>query len=605
MHFEKISKDSIRKICLQGIPNQEEKVIAKNILYLLVLLSFAFIFTSCANYQSGTALKRSWGDKEIQYSNPKSEKSNLLVAIRYPAIIERTSQSSFESAFGYYRPNDIENLRDANINNPGVTDSFSKTIYYVNELYKSLSDRLPEDGVILVPQRIINKDDHFIAANLEDIGLPPAAIVVDFFTYTESRDDILNPDALLTFGNLITPMMQATTAKSAMPETNGALILTKGLYSVKNDINQTKGAYGGATHTIIDHLNAGSSNDTDLPRKHGLPYELGKVMSLPLSVVDVGGEKLENLDTGWNKYDMSIITKEAFVNVYVNAIIDILNKIDIELALDAGRQKYISYFDPELGKNETPLSQKDQTKLLAIKAFEKTEVKYLSKGSQYLYDAIYNGVYGDSIRSMTLNEYDYIKQQRDLADKEASAKFGKGLNTFMSIAAGAMAGVAASDSRLSYDQRQQISSDLQSSALISAQTAEKLDKEKEALGLAKFDLTNSFEKNFRHLYFDQLKKTSVMVEGTNEITAKTVRQLREQLVMLYNKTFSSYQRVATYDKIVMEAQSLLIRAGENPGLVDGVYGKTTSSAIISYQKKKGLKVDGEITSSLLRHLRNE
>lgn len=54
--------------------------------------------------------------------------------------------------------------------------------------------------------------------------------------------------------------------------------------------------------------------------------------------------------------------------------------------------------------------------------------------------------------------------------------------------------------------------------------------------------------------------------------------------------------------LVQEVQTLLTQLGYNPGPADGVAGKNTRQAVREFQKKRGLKVTGEINSQLLEQL---
>jgi peptidoglycan hydrolase-like protein with peptidoglycan-binding domain len=61
--------------------------------------------------------------------------------------------------------------------------------------------------------------------------------------------------------------------------------------------------------------------------------------------------------------------------------------------------------------------------------------------------------------------------------------------------------------------------------------------------------------------------------------------------------------VLRYDPRVEEVQRALLATGNYRGMVDGVAGRNTRQAIAAYQKQAGLKVDGEISSALVEHLR--
>jgi peptidoglycan hydrolase-like protein with peptidoglycan-binding domain len=58
-----------------------------------------------------------------------------------------------------------------------------------------------------------------------------------------------------------------------------------------------------------------------------------------------------------------------------------------------------------------------------------------------------------------------------------------------------------------------------------------------------------------------------------------------------------------YDPVVEEVQRQLLAAGYYKGAVDGVTGRLTRQAIITYEQQEGLKVDGEASSDLAEHIR--
>lgn len=57
------------------------------------------------------------------------------------------------------------------------------------------------------------------------------------------------------------------------------------------------------------------------------------------------------------------------------------------------------------------------------------------------------------------------------------------------------------------------------------------------------------------------------------------------------------------ESLVLHIQEALRKKGYDPGLLDGQMGPRTFSAILTYQNKHGLSVDGKPTSGLLKHLR--
>ena len=66
--------------------------------------------------------------------------------------------------------------------------------------------------------------------------------------------------------------------------------------------------------------------------------------------------------------------------------------------------------------------------------------------------------------------------------------------------------------------------------------------------------------------------------------------------------FIGQTRSMLSDKLVLQAQTLLVKLGYNVGQVDGRMGPKTRSAIREFQDKKGLPVTGQVTSSLVSTL---
>jgi peptidoglycan hydrolase-like protein with peptidoglycan-binding domain len=61
--------------------------------------------------------------------------------------------------------------------------------------------------------------------------------------------------------------------------------------------------------------------------------------------------------------------------------------------------------------------------------------------------------------------------------------------------------------------------------------------------------------------------------------------------------------VLKYDPRVEEVQRGLLQTGNYKGMVDGVVGNRTRQAIAAYQRSAGLKIDGEVSTELIEHLR--
>jgi peptidoglycan hydrolase-like protein with peptidoglycan-binding domain len=61
--------------------------------------------------------------------------------------------------------------------------------------------------------------------------------------------------------------------------------------------------------------------------------------------------------------------------------------------------------------------------------------------------------------------------------------------------------------------------------------------------------------------------------------------------------------VIKYDPVIEDAQRELLALGQYNGMVDGVNGQRTKTAIQQFQQANGLPVTGEVSSDLIDHLR--
>ena len=68
------------------------------------------------------------------------------------------------------------------------------------------------------------------------------------------------------------------------------------------------------------------------------------------------------------------------------------------------------------------------------------------------------------------------------------------------------------------------------------------------------------------------------------------------------KIFEDNQFIVNQELNLRLVQKILKREGFNPGLIDGTWGAQTKAALMSFQKKNGLKPDGKIGYKTLTQL---
>jgi peptidoglycan hydrolase-like protein with peptidoglycan-binding domain len=93
------------------------------------------------------------------------------------------------------------------------------------------------------------------------------------------------------------------------------------------------------------------------------------------------------------------------------------------------------------------------------------------------------------------------------------------------------------------------------------------------------------------------------VGGARFVASKDIRGGASTRVDVIASGTNQGTIVLKYDPRVEEVQRALLATGNYRGMVDGVVGKNTRQAIASYQDSAGLKVDGEVSTELIEHLR--
>lgn len=98
---------------------------------------------------------------------------------------------------------------------------------------------------------------------------------------------------------------------------------------------------------------------------------------------------------------------------------------------------------------------------------------------------------------------------------------------------------------------------------------------------------------------DILKGAQDAVKGMS----KQSQQPQQQNVQQQPQQYQLNQSVRLTDKqSIADAQQMLKDLGYNIGVVDGIYGKNTASAISSYQHSRGMRQDGYVSLELLNAL---
>ncbi|MBF0188056.1 MAG: hypothetical protein HQL50_09015 [Magnetococcales bacterium] len=508
----------------------------------ILMALMALLFSGCASYETGSELDDDWSEEAITITPktlPKDAQRSLLVVLRYPVLVDEYVEWKIDERFGHWRPGHDEPDPEAFYDVPpssGFSDSLRRTLYYANELYRILTQRLPEGSVIMLPQKVVRDGDGYRAVALERTTPPPAAVTVDFFTYTQARRDALNEDVLMSLGDMVTPMIQAHTAPAAAPETGGVLIRTEGMHPLIEK---------GGNHTIIDHMLLGSTDDSDLSLDNDVPADEDEVLEIPLESLQMEEERIQENAATPNPPPGLAPSYFAFISAYANAVVDAVNRIDIAKALQERRRDYEQNLISEIRKQSqgAPPSTRGDNWSTFVRRAERGEVISMLKRSAVLYSLVYQNSFGNGMRQTVKAEFDYIVRARDIADEQATNNFMTGVNIALAVA-GAAAGVAASTQNLSAAQHMDLTTHMNTITTQTSSLSNTLMEERSALSAAQVANEATFNTSFNDVYFQQdlIISDAILTGGKEDLRVKDLKEAREKIAKKYIAAMSRMKR---------------------------------------------------------------
>ena len=97
-------------------------------------------------------------------------------------------------------------------------------------------------------------------------------------------------------------------------------------------------------------------------------------------------------------------------------------------------------------------------------------------------------------------------------------------------------------------------------------------------------------------------QTRNSIEAFQKDNNLTLSRFMDQETWQRLKIFEDNQFIVNQELNLQLVQKILKREGFNPGLIDGTWGAQTKAALMSFQKKNGLKPDGKIGYKTLTQL---
>lgn len=503
-------------------------------LFLMMVGICALLLTGCATTAVGsTQSALALPEGETATLQREARPSDTLVVVRYPSVIAPDALGLYADKFrnrpiggfvsgGKVSAADSERLAESLV---------SKTNFYVMSIYASLQQKLPPNSVVLSPHLIeLDTNGRLTSTPLMEAESLPTVLTVDFSPYSFPDGEQMMNTPPLTFGDLITPLMVVRTDYRARPGTYGLLMSSAPLLNAAFGEAQSAARAEMAALTdptsdpkavtqrlaYIAYLNGGSVGSA--PRS-GLATRsrVERVQSIPLEKLALPSGAMTSMANNPDAVIDPLASRYA--NHAANRIVDALNTLDYDRATLAARMRAISTYDSELADLylSSTVNPDVAERLLFAEQLLEAERKYVAAQSDALFEGSVEGERGRLMREIIAAEWKALEERRRLAQQQ---------NASTAIAILAIAGAAAAASSDNPNVSQNVTSLAIAGAAVAATNAVRANQQSRSIGINTMSaLSTAFE--------EQISVQLDLIEGTEEITAASFADFRDQLTGLY------------------------------------------------------------------------
>lgn len=509
-----------------------------------LLFSAAYI-TGCASTAKGSSQSALVNASRAEAFSAKNPEGTVLAVIRYPAVVDGNAKEAYHAAYekaaiGGRAPTNSDPALQR-----GIADSvIVKSNYFALSLYKEMAARLPEHGVLLSPHIVkLGPNGKLTSEPITQAESLPSVVSVDFATYSFPDPKKMMSSEPLTFGDLVTPLVTVRTDHRAAPATQGVLLASADLIGTAAGAGREEALEGmsrmqrGQFDTtppeldFISYMNGGSKLNIATAGLSG-DIDDNVALSYPLEKIKLDSTALDVLKSSSSS---SIDPLErVFSDAMANRIVSLINDVDVDEAVMAGRAAAIAEFDPSLAAlTFAGSSQADyQARARYAERLLDAQRKYLSVQSLRVFDGIHNGEMGVQMRDMILAEYNVLEKRRKLARQRDTAAVLSVL-----AAVGGVAAIASSDENSGYGNYALTNALIQSSIYAGTQA---FSYKQQSLGVA-----GNYLSSIAPAVEQQTTVTVDLIDSNETITAIRYDDLKAKLQDLYTAKQRSLDTVAT------------------------------------------------------------
>ncbi|MEN0077978.1 MAG: hypothetical protein AAF753_02595 [Pseudomonadota bacterium] len=414
-----------------------------------------------------------------------------LVVVRYPAVLDPEAEDAFYSAFvdraigGEVRSSVVGSL-EARQAADGV---LLKSSYFAQSIYSELSERLPEDSVLLSPHKItLDAAGALSSEPVTEAEKLPAVLAVDFVSYSFPDLERMMESEPLTFGDLFTPLVVVHSDHRAQAPTYGVMLASGPLVSASRAASHAA-AMGAVAELesgelstpvrvldFVSHLN-GSAGAPPATQGLALYSEVNAVQVYPIEKLLIDRFALRQIRASSNSQIDPL--EDAFSAALAERIVAKLSGVDHARATMVARAEAIARFDPSLAPFAlmAPPDKDVATRLQFADRMLAAERRFLATQSRNIHEGTVGGEIGDQMRDVLSAEFTLLERRRELARQQNMA-------TAAAVAGVLAAGAIAAGSGDSFDAGEFIAVDLATDlAVISAMQAFNLNSQNKAAGV--------------------------------------------------------------------------------------------------------------------------
>ena len=490
---------------------------------LIIAGVFASVLSACAGTGSGSLQSSLAYPDDAAGVELIAEHEVALVTVRYPAVMSENALNLAVDRFAT-RPigasgaqvvataaaaprEDVQRV---------LNSKMLKTVFYANELYDALVERLGADRVILAPQRI-DANGQLFATDLVGAAPTPTVLTIDFLAYSFPDSTRLMESEPATFADLVSPLIQIKQNPELAPNGDPRLLVSRPFFDQPV-----------SSIPFVEHLNQSGQPTAEASATvmtAAAPARIDTIAIYELERVQFSRDLMEIYVSAEQPADRSPFYDSYAVHL-ADWSVDYLNQVTPQDARSAVIGAFADLIDPtEVWPASAPSSNVREATLFQL---YQREADFLAAQSARTRRDLASPQRQLALREILAGEYELLEERREMARLQnmsmALAMFGAATAGYASSQAASMSAMSGAN----YSSFQNSLNQLTYSSISLAQEAGALQAESQALGL-------EFDAEYAAIYEENVDYQADWLGADTQ--PLRLLQIRERLAELYLAAF--------------------------------------------------------------------